>query len=65
MRPASTFFEISRLYISFQDIFERRNVHFLPCQAVHAVRDRYIPYIVFWEKDFDITARFNIVPPKP
>ena len=48
-----------------QDIFERRNVHFLPCQAVHPVRDCDIPYIVLWEKDFDITACFDIVPPQP
>jgi len=48
-----------------QDIFKGRDVHFLTGQAVHAVRDGNISYIVFWEKDFDIAARFNIVSAKP
>ena len=48
-----------------QDILEGRNVHLLTGQAVHAVRDGDIAYIVFGEKDFDIAASFNIVPTKP
>ena len=48
-----------------QDIFKGRDVHFLTGQAVHAVRDGNISYIVFWEKDFDIAARFDIVSAKP
>ena len=45
-----------------QDILKGRNVHLLTGQAVHAVRDGDIAYIVFGEKDFDIAASFNIVP---
>ena len=41
-----------------------RNVHLLTGQAVHAVRDGDIAYIVFWEKDFDIASSFDIVPTK-
>ena len=48
-----------------QDIFERRNIHFLPCQAVHSVRDCNVSYIMLWEKDFDITACFNVISPQP
>jgi predicted P-loop ATPase len=48
-----------------QDILKGRNVHLLTGQAVHAVRDGDIAYIVFGEKDFDIAASFNIVPTKP
>lgn len=31
----------------------------------HTICDSDIPYIVFWEKDFDITACFDIVSPQP
>ena len=48
--PASTFLEISRLYISFRIFLKGRNVHLLTGQAVHAVRDGDIAYIVFGEK---------------
>ena len=47
-----------------QDILKGRDVHFLTGQAVHAVRDGDIAYIVFWEKDFDIASSFDIVPTK-
>ena len=47
-----------------QDILKGRNVHLLTGQAVHAVRDGDIAYIVFWEKDFDIASSFDIVPTK-
>ena len=45
-----------------QDILKRRNVHLLTGQAVHSVCNGNIAYIVFWEKDFDIAASFNIIP---
>ena len=48
-----------------QDILKRRNVHFLTGQAVHSVCNGNIAYIVFWEKDFDIAASFDIIPAQP
>lgn len=45
-----------------QDIFERGNVHFVPVQAVHAVRDCNVSDVVTWEENFDVTARLDIVP---
>ena len=48
-----------------QDILKGRDVHFLTGQAVHAVRDGNIAYIVFGEKDFDITSSFDIIPAEP
>ena len=50
--------------VVIQDILEGRNVHLLTGQAVHAVRDGDIAYIVFGEKDFDIAASFNIISTK-
>lgn len=54
---------LHKLY--FQDILKGRDVHFLTGQAVHAVRDGDIAYIVFGEKDLDIASSFNIVPTEP
>ena len=48
-----------------QDILKGCDVHLLTGQAVHAVRDGDIAYIVFGEKDFDIAAGFDIIPTKP
>ena len=48
-----------------QDILKGRDVHLLTGQAVHAVRDGDIAYIVFGEKDFDIASGFDIIPTKP
>ena len=53
---------LSRMGDVLQDILERRNVHLLTGQTVHAVRDGDIAYIVFGEKDFDITSGFDIIP---
>src|SRR5699024_11303520 len=47
-----------------QDILKRRDVHLLTGQAVHAVGDGDIAYIVFGEKDFDIAASFDIISTK-
>ena len=44
-----------------QDVLKRRDVQFRAGQAVYAVCHSDISYIVFWEKDFDISACFNVV----
>ena len=56
---------LSRMGDVLQDILKRRNVHFLTSQAVHSVCNGNIAYIVFWEKDFDIAASFDIIPTEP
>ena len=47
-----------------QDILKGCDVHLLTGQAVHAVGDGDIAYIVFGEKDFDIAASFDIISTK-
>ena len=47
-----------------QDVLERGNVHFLPGQTVHTVRDGDIPDMVLRKENLDITASFDIVAAK-
>ena len=44
-----------------QDILERRDVHFLTGQTVHAIRNGDIADIVFREEDFNIATGFDII----
>lgn len=47
-----------------QDVLERGNVHFLPGQTVHTVRNGDIPDMVLRKENLDITASFDIVAAK-
>ena len=47
-----------------QDVLERGDVHFLPSQTVHTVRDGDIPNMVLRKENLDITTSFNIVAAK-
>ena len=48
-----------------QDVLERGNVHFLPGQTVHTIRDSNISNMMFRKENLDITASFDIVAAKP
>ena len=48
-----------------QDILKGRDIHLLAGQAVHAVRNGNIAYLVLGEKDLDITSGFDIIPAEP